>query len=149
MLDNMIKELINKIAEIEKKYDTNIFEEVSKASDDEINNLKNWFANHSQINIEEYIELIKYINGLSFNGLLIYSLDKECEYNIYNSNEEWWCDNEEQQQYIFFGDDSISWYCVNKNTGKYFILDKPGGNIMEEYGTFNELIIEALNVCLN
>ena len=105
MLNNMVKELLDEVGNQEKKYGGNIFEKIKKTNEEEINNFKIWFSKYSKININEYIDFVKYLNGLNFNGLFLYSLDKNCEYNIFDSNETWW-ENDEQKEYVFFGDDN-------------------------------------------
>jgi hypothetical protein len=149
MMKEQIMDLLNKIEEDERKYEESIFNKNGKANDKEINNFKKWILKHCENEFSEYNDFAKIINGLNYNGLFLYSLNKKSEYNIYKSNEEWWNDNEDIQEYIFFGDDDISWYCKNKNDGKYYILDKPDGSIMNEYGTFDEIIIKALHISLN
>ena len=147
MLNNTMKKIIDEIDEQEKNFGGNIFERTKRTDEDDINHFEHWLSKYSKADMHEYIDFVKYLNGLNFNGLFIYSLDEHCDYDIYESNETRW-ENEEQKEYIFLGDDSISWYCLDKNTGKYFILDKPSGDIMEEYKTYHEMMIKALKNCL-
>jgi hypothetical protein len=149
IMKEQIMDLLNKIEEDKKEYGESIFTKNEKTNDTEINHFKEWILKYYKNGFSEYIDFVKTINGLNYNGLFLYSLNKKNEYNIYKSNEEWWYDDEENKEYIFFGDDDISWYCKNKNDGKYYILDKPGGNIINEYETFNEIIIKALKISLN
>ena len=98
-------------------------------------------------NLSGYIEFSKIADGLSFNGLYIYSIVPRSENNIYDSNEEWW-DNERQKRYLFFADDSISWYCLEISSGVFYVLDKPSGERMEHFQSFDELICRALEAVL-
>jgi hypothetical protein len=148
-MNNEIKDLLDKIEEEEKQYGDSVFAKNGKANEKEIEYFKKWIVKYSNKGFPEYIDFVKIINGLNFNGLFLYSLNKKCEYNIYESNETWWDDDEEQKRYIFIGDNDISWFCLNKDNGKYYILDKPGGTIMNEYETFAEIIIKALKISLD
>ena len=94
-----------------------------------------------------YIAFSKIANGLNYNGLFVYSIIPGDKYNIYNSNEEWW-DVGNQRKYLFFADDSISWYCLDVSSGIFNVLDKPGGEEMEQYCSFDELLSCALEASL-
>ncbi|MDR1450991.1 MAG: YrhA family protein [Helicobacteraceae bacterium] len=145
-MNEKINDLLDKIEEIEKEYGKNIYTQIEKANESEIKFFNDWIVKYLENGFSEYIDFIKVINGLNFNGLYIYSLNKKINYNIYESNEIW--RENELGQYIFFADDDISWYCFNRNNGKYYLLDKPSGDIMNEYKTFDEIIIRALKISL-
>ncbi|MDR1068270.1 MAG: YrhA family protein [Clostridiales Family XIII bacterium] len=147
-MNDQIKDLLDKIEEAEKEFGSSIFAQNEKTNENEIACFEKWISNYCENGFSEYVELMKLINGLNNNGLYIYSLDKKSEYNVYEENETLWYDNEDFRDYIFFGDDSISWYCLNKKDGNYYILDKPSGTIMDEYKLFDEVIIEALKTAL-
>jgi len=94
-----------------------------------------------------YIAFSKIANGLNYNGLFIYSITPGDKHSIYSTNEEWW-DVEEQKKYLFFADDSISWYCQEISSGAFYVLDRPSGEKMEQHQTFDELLCSALNAAL-
>ena len=143
----IIKELLNRIEEEEQKFGDSIFTQNGKVNEEEIVFFNNWISKIFMEGFAEYIDFVNLINGLNFNGLYLYSLNRICEYNIFESNDTWW-ENEELKEYIFFGDDNISWYCLNRNNGGYFVLDKPSGEIMEKYESFTEIIIKALKIAI-
>jgi hypothetical protein len=147
-MNNGIKELLDKINEDEQKYGGNIYTKIAKTNDGEIEYFKKWIGKYYEKGFSEYIDFIKTINGLNNNGLFLYSLNQECEFNIYKNNEIWWDEEDELKKYIFFGDDDISWYCLNRKDGKYHVLDKPSGEIMNKYKTFDETIMKALKIVL-
>jgi hypothetical protein len=147
-MDEKVKELLDKIEEDEKQYGESIYTQIEKTNEKEIRYFNNWIAKDNKNKFSEYIDFVKTINGLNYNGLYIYSLNKKINYNIFESNEIWWNENEELKQYIFLGDDDISWYCINQNNGKYYLLDKPSGDIMNEYDTFDKIVIKALKTSL-
>jgi hypothetical protein len=84
---------------------------------------------------------------LNYHGLHIYSLTKEDKNNIYTVNEELWFDTEQWWDHISFGNDDRSYYCLNKDNGKYYIMDF-GSRIINEYKTFDDLIIKTLKIIL-
>ena len=57
-----------------------------------------------------YIELLEKINGLDFNGLVIYGVDEvDDEIQGFIETNEIWYENDWQKQYIFFGDSDTAW----------------------------------------
>jgi hypothetical protein len=119
-------------------------------SDQDITYFKNWFViRFPQIEMDfaTFIEFTKKSDGLNFNGLFVYSLSKKDTHNIYDENEEWW-ENEDRKKYIFFADDNISWYCFDTENKQYLILDKPGGEMMEQYSQFDEMFACALETAI-
>lgn len=95
----------------------------------------------------EYISMLKVVNGVEFNGFIIYGADEEFLNNAPNQmvngvidNNKVWYENEWQKQYLFLGDSSISWYVYDVETKKYLVLDKPSGDEMKEYVSFDALL---------
>lgn len=100
---------------------------------------------------EEYIDLLKVINGYEFNGFIIYGVDERLlekkpdeHINGFIELSEIWYENEHQKQYIFIGEDNISWYVYDFVSKKYVIVDKPGGDEMEYFDRFDEIIAKLL-----
>lgn len=68
---------------------------------------------------EQYINFLKTVNGLEFNGFIIYGVDSlhlqvennKTVYGFVEANEIWH-ENEHQKQYIFFGEsnESVKWF---------------------------------------
>ncbi|EFS01142.1 conserved hypothetical protein [Listeria seeligeri FSL N1-067] len=46
------------------------------------------------------------------------------------------------------GDDEISFYVWNSEEESFQILDKPGGDVMEEYENLTEMFEEALKIAM-
>ena len=59
-----------------------------------------------------------------------------------------WQDNEWNNNCLFFGDSSIFWYCIDIDKYVFLELDKPSGDIVQEYNSFEEMINEALKSVL-
>ena len=117
----------------------------SSASENDEKEFLEWLSKISpdlKDSLSGYIAFSKIANGLNYNGLFIYSITPGAKYNIYSSNEEWW-DVEEQKKYLFFADDSISWYCQEISSGAFYVMNKPGGEKMEQYKSFNELFMQC------
>ncbi|MBO1511142.1 YrhA family protein [Metabacillus bambusae] len=104
---------------------------------------------------ESYIEFLKKVNGLDFNGLVIYGvdevlLDKEVDEDIHGFIEtnELWNENDWQKQYIFFGDSDTAWYSYDLKDGVYVELDKPSGTLIQLFDSFDSMLSDALETTL-
>ncbi|MFP7476947.1 YrhA family protein [Terribacillus saccharophilus] len=145
-------ELLNSIQNIEFKYEEPLRR---AASDVEIAALKNEAIRKLGDSTlpYSYITFLKQVNGLDFNGLVIYGVD---DYLLTNTDEldgfistnEIWRENKEQKQYIFFADSSIAWYCLDLESNAYVELDKPSGTVMEMYDSFDSLLYTAIQSVL-
>ncbi len=100
---------------------------------------------------EEYLKILRTINGIEFNGFILYGVDepllKEVPYQHVNGlidcNQVWY-ENEWQKQYIFLGEGNISWYVYDLETKKYYELDNPSGESMEEFDDFEQMFDKML-----
>lgn len=100
---------------------------------------------------KEYIEFLNIINGIEYNGLVLYGVDDlitnvKNNQNVpgYIATNEIWYENENQKAYMFFGDGNISWYCYDIEKGIYVELDKPSGELEREFLNFYDMIDSAL-----
>lgn len=91
-----------------------------------------------------YVKILSQIDGFEMDGLLLYSLDRQKDENIYDNNEIWW-EVDEDREYLYLGEDDLSWYCVQIATNKPCLLDKPSGTMISVYDSFEELLLEALD----
>ncbi|MGQ5176209.1 YrhA family protein [Bacillus halotolerans] len=104
----------------------------------------------------EYKKFLQTVNGLDFNGLVIYGLDQELQreenneevYGFIETNEQWH-ENDEQKKYLFFGDSDTAWYCLDVIENEYLELDKPSGTLMNKFNDFNAMLADALKVSLD
>ena len=94
---------------------------------------------------ESYIVFLKKINGLDFNGLVIYGVD---EVHGFIETNEIWYENKWQKQYVFFGDSDTAWYCFDLKAGVYVELDKPSGTFIQSFECFDSMLKEALETIL-
>ena len=96
---------------------------------------------------EDYIEILRAVNGIEFNGMILYGVDepilkeapKQRVNGLIDSNKAWY-ENEWQKQYLFLGEDSISWYVYDLKTKKYYELDNPSGEISAEFEDFEQMV---------
>jgi hypothetical protein len=148
------KELLIEVEKIESKYDSSLRNPVSNS---EIIKMKQTFQKKlgNIIIPESYIEFLKNVNGLDFNGLVIYGvdetlLDNEVEEEVqgFIETNEIWYENDWQKQYIFFGDSDTAWYCYDLNEGVYVELDKPSGTLIKSFDSFDSMVSDALEASL-
>lgn len=148
------KDLLIEIEKIEKKYGSSLR---NPASDTEIIKMKENIQ-HKLENIElpnSYIEFLKIINGLDFNGLVIYGIDEVLldnevveEIQGFIETNEIWYENEWQKQYIFFGDSDTAWYCYDLTKYIYVEIDKPSGTLIQSFDSFDSMLSDALKATL-
>ena len=143
MISKNILDKLQKIDEYENQFGDSIYKQPNKS---DFLYFDEWVQkNFMQVlNLSDYLELLNITNGLNFDGLFIYSIDVKDENNIFDANEIFW-EVEDQKKYLFFGDDSISWFCLDIKNRRYYVLDKPSGSIIEVLSTFSELIDRALD----
>ncbi len=126
------------------------------ATDEEVQRfLKEIEGSFRGAHLHSYVNVLKQVNGLEFNGFILYGIDsyllnKEPKQSIngFIDNNEVWHENEWEKEYIFLGDSNISWYAYDIVSDKYVELDKPSGAILEEFDTMdllaNKLFADAL-----
>ncbi|MDM5237555.1 YrhA family protein [Bacillus cereus] len=149
----MWKNLILEIEKIEKSFNDKLN---TPATDTEVHRLRKHVKEKFNVDLpSEYEEFLKTVNGLDFNGLVIYGvdpslLDTERDEQIcgFIDTNEIWYENEFQKEYLFFGDSNIAWFCKNLSEGTYLELDKPSGTVMKTYNDFNTMLEEALKTAL-
>lgn len=122
------------------------------ASDNEIYKLKNSFLKKFGLELPtQYLEFLKYMNGIEFDGFIIFSIDKDMLDNDTNQQVEGIIDfneilyeNKFNRDYIFLADSDISWYVYNIKNKNFNILDKPSGELMETYNDFYSMLDNIL-----
>ncbi|MED4354972.1 YrhA family protein [Schinkia azotoformans] len=104
---------------------------------------------------EQFIQFLMTVNGLDFNGLVIYGVDKplletevDKEIHGFIETNEIWYENEWQKQYVFFGDSDIALYCYDLIQKVYLELDKPSCTVMNTFSDFNTMLKDALKTRL-
>ncbi|MDM5155674.1 YrhA family protein [Bacillus sp. DX1.1] len=150
----MWRDMLLKIEKIEKKYNSKLN---TPATNAEVQKLRERVKESFNVDLlSEYEEFLKTVNGLEFNGLVIYGVDSslldaernETVYGFLETNEIWY-ENGFQKVYLFLGDSDVAWYCKKLSDGTYLELDKPSGTLMETYSDFNTMLEEALKTSLS
>ncbi|SFS07081.1 YrhA family protein [Anaeromicropila populeti] len=144
----MWKEKLNEIERIYSKYNKKIndgcLDEVMQEFQDEV------FENFNYNLPEDYLQFLKCVNGIEFNGFSIYGVDNYITEDDKNENtgyidsNEIWYENQWQKKYMFLGDSSISWFCYDIENETYVELDKPSAEKAGEYKVFYELLDKVL-----
>lgn len=148
------KELLIEVEKIESKYDSSLRNPVSNS---EIIKMKQTIQKRlgNIIIPESYIDFLKNVNGIDFNGLVIYGvdetlLDNEVDEEVQGfieTNKLWYGKNR-QKQYIFLGDSDTAWFCYDLNKRVYVKLDKPSGTLIQFFDSFDSMLIDALEASL-
>ncbi len=100
---------------------------------------------------DEYLKILEAVNGIEFNGFILYGIDEELldtqpnqsvngmiEYNKI------WYENEWQKQYLFLGESDISWFVYDLAKGQYCELDNPSGEETEAFDCADSLVEKIL-----
>ncbi|MBK5426109.1 YrhA family protein [Bacillus mycoides] len=149
MWKNLILEIEDILKSVNYKLNT-------PATDTEVQRLREHVKEKFNVDLpSEYEEFLKTVNGLDFDGLVLYGVDsslletKKDEHicGFIDTNEIWY-ENEFQKEYLFFGDSNIAWFCKSLSDGTYLELDKPSGTVMNTYNDFNTMLEEALKITL-
>lgn len=100
----------------------------------------------------EYSNVLKMVNGLEFNGFILYGIDevlleKKTNQHINGliSFNKIWYENEDQKKYLFLGESNISWYVYDTNNERYIELDNPSGREMVIFKELDEILEKILS----
>lgn len=144
----MLKDRLQEIVQEKKLYG----EEVNiGATDEEIE----IFSKKAKVELNvdlpnDYVKILGLVNGLEFNGFILYGIDQHLLSNQPNQRinglieyNKIWYENEWQKKYIFIGESNISWYVYDLVACRYFELDNPSGRENGEFSS-SECIVEKL-----
>ena len=149
----MWEENLKKIIDEKKMYD----EEVNLgASKEEIDKLIVEAKEKLSVEIpKEYLDILSKVNGIEFNGFILYGVDEylleheinQSIYGLVDLNKIWY-ENEEQKKYLFLGESNISWYVYEYRNKIFIELDNPSGREINKFNSFyemfNKLLVDAL-----
>lgn len=141
----MWKESLEEIIQEEKRYGQEINQGISEEE-------AALFAKAVEDNLnitlpKDYIKVLREVNGIEFNGIILYGVDEPILKEVPDRHvnglidcNKVWYENEWQKQYLFLGESSISWYVYDLKTQKYYELDNPSGEIGEEFISFEQML---------
>ena len=138
-----MKEILLRVEKVANQFNESI---MNPATDKQIETFKKWAAENG-IEAKEYIDFVKIVNGMDFDGLVVYSINDLDNINIYKLNSEWH-EVEDNLQYIFFADSDMTWYCFDKKGNMFCELSKPSATLLKTYTNFSEMILPALELLL-
>ncbi|MBC6309737.1 hypothetical protein HCJ66_09210 [Listeria sp. FSL L7-1582] len=85
---------------------------------------------------------------LELKKLIAHDYSRDAWFAEYVAFLEIWNENEWEDDYVFFGDSNISWYCYSRMKNAFMELDKPSGDVINKFSSLGELLESALNsVC--
>lgn len=113
---------------------------------------------HKVLNLSipsEYIKILEVVNGLEFNGFVLYGIDEyllryQPNQNIYGLSEynQIWHENEWQDDYFFIGEGNISWYVYDLKRRQYIELDNPSGREVAVFSNIEDMVEKILGEAL-
>lgn len=149
----MWKEKLNKIAYEESLSGEQIN---SGASEKELKIFENKLQSECNATLPaEYKRILKTVNGIEFNGFVLYGvdqdlLDSQCNQHIngFIENNKIWHENDWQKRYVFLGESNISWYVYDLSPLKYCELDNPSGRQIAEFEDIDAMVEKVLTDAL-
>ncbi len=106
-----------------------------------------WKKFFSVILPNDYLDFLKNLNGIEFNGFIIYGIDKDLlsikTNNHINGLIEFntiFYENEHQKRYIFLGENNNSWYVYDIKLDVYFELDNPSWTKINKFSNFKDML---------
>lgn len=111
------------------------------AEETEISRLSEDFSKVCGLELPQaYLDLLRYCNGLEFNGCIVYGsenmIENQMDYEYIS------------EDYVIFGEYDIGWFCMEKAGGKFCELDKPSAQEVQTFDTFEEMIKRVLSLSL-
>lgn len=98
---------------------------------------------------QQYKDFLRVTDGLNFDGLFIYSSHNTEDYThgFVETNLIWrsYGVNEDS---LLFADSDINLYAYNLVEKRYELQDRPSGDAYDTFKTFDEMITEALRLCV-
>lgn len=101
---------------------------------------------------EEYMEVLKEINGFNENGIFFYGVDEELLDSAPVNHVDGFLDyNEDRSEYdeekniIYLCEGAIDWYVYDINEKAYKLLDAPCGDEVETFESFDEMMCVILD----
>lgn len=149
MWKDVLKEIKIRGQQFNRKFNAGLTEEFLVIAKNKISEMKN------TIDLDSYGELLKEINGLDFNGYVLYGYDYKTNndmfpqriYDIFEMNAIWH-ENEHQKGYFFIGESNLSWYVYDNISEIFYELDMPSGDIVEEFESLDSLLTAFLQAAL-
>ena len=136
-------ELLEKIGRIESGYGEKLnspinLDKIKSLSKNEINEFKTFME-------QEYSRFLTKVNGLDFNGSVLYGLKTDDNCSAFFEYNKIWHEVEENKQFIFIGENNISWFVYNPSNDEYLELDMPSAKVVEKFNSLDDLLENFLS----
>lgn len=124
------------------------------ASEEEIRKFREEIESRSIAVPDEYYDFLRVINGVEYNGFIIYGIDEDLlddepaqgTTGFLFQKEVW--DETASGQFTYLGESSIDFFAYGVETRKFYVLDNGSDDIMEEYDDFDEFLERILSYSL-
>lgn len=100
---------------------------------------------------EEYLQLLRTVNGLDWNGLVVYGTHRSTAHEVDTGIIESFVDgnlnyrdHDPMKNYVIFADDGTALYTLNLTSKRYDVILVVGMSQMESFDSFDALIHDAL-----
>ena len=149
----MWKEKLAEIAQEKSLYEETVN---AGASEDEIRLLCGEMEKELHQELPDgYAGFLDTVNGLEFNGFILYGIDpfllsSEPQQQISGliDNNKIWYENEWQRKFVFLGESSISWYVFDTEKRSYCELDRPSGDVVSVFRDAEDMLEHVLSDAL-
>ena len=149
----MWKEKLAEIAQEKSFYEETVN---AGASEDEIRLLCGEMEKELHQELPDgYAGFLDTVNGLEFNGFILYGIDpfllsSEPQQQISGliDNNKIWYENEWQRKFVFLGESSISWYVFDTEKRCYCELDRPSGDVVSVFRDAEDMLEHVLSDAL-
>ena len=145
--------ILDKIRQIKSLITSYNYEPSSAINENSLNPFIKEYEIFFKENIDsEFIDFLMISNGLEFNGYRIFSSAnysiKNVPYGIFENNELFYEQDEEDKKYILFAVSGSDLFVFNKEEKKYQLLDRYSGDVYKEYDSFNDMLLYILKLML-
>ena len=104
---------------------------------------------------EEYKNFLETVNGIEFNGHILYGIDESMSDNspeqhihgLIEMNQTW--KENGFDAYLFIGEHDLSWFVYKESKGTFFELDLPLGDEIVEFSSLDDLLDRFFKRALN
>jgi len=149
----MNEQILNKISKIKDELSRYNYEIPDAVDDNSLQEFKTEYNKQFGVDVDDnYIDFIKIIDGLDFNGARIYaSADRKKQNDImgiFEANKLWKMDDENEKNYVYFGDSDLEVFVLDIPNNKYQSISRYTGDIIKEFNNLDEMVLYILNLML-
>lgn len=110
--------------------------------------LREKIAEEFQVDLpKEYLALLKRVNGIEYNGFILYGVDEELRKKAPEQSvdgligmNQTWRENQWERPWLFLGESGVGWYVYDPAAQRYYELDNPSGTVCEEFSDLGAML---------